>query len=183
MGGLIRPGLSAAMAFYTVWFLYSGMEGTARPSCSRAALSSTKVDLCDWFRTFWKAPFTFYGIYCSVLLVLSLRYIFDLVSTHSILEAIQAYNIFGAAAPATARDGEKKVPTQLQQISFGVDLALFIFSTGCDKVKSLGSTGQLIPLVIGGRRFLKVPFKIIVKSVRGDYGELFLMEMKGIRRI
>ena len=80
----------------------------------------------------------------------------------------------------TVQDGKKKV-TQLRQISFGVDVIVLILSTEfaikwnhIGGVQSLGSTAQLIPLVIGSTGLVKVLYKFIVKLVRGDYGELFL---------
>lgn len=129
-----------------------------------------------------KVLFTYHTVLCSVTIVRSVINTFATVYTRGISRV--AYKNFGfheEAASLKVGDGGEKV-TQLRQMSFlWTGLVAFILSTELSikwnhisGVESLGSTGQLIPLIIGGSGLVKVLYKIIVKCVRGEYGELFL---------
>ncbi|KAG8952321.1 hypothetical protein FRC04_004749 [Tulasnella sp. 424] len=49
-----QQALNVAMASYTLWFLFTGMDQMAHPPCSRYSFFYTKVDMYHWFRLFWK---------------------------------------------------------------------------------------------------------------------------------
>ncbi|KAG9050335.1 hypothetical protein FS837_006207 [Tulasnella sp. UAMH 9824] len=51
---VFQQGLNVAMASYTLWFIYTGMDQMAHPPCSRYSFFYTKVDMYHWFRLFWK---------------------------------------------------------------------------------------------------------------------------------
>jgi len=189
---LIELVLGTAVKLYGVWFVYIGMDGMAHPPCSRAVFFFTKVDLYHWMRTLLKVWFTLSAV---ISCLVTLKEISDLVWSMRKEKASRDEEAAPATrttrekkeAPATARDREV---TQLRRVSFPGHLVPFILSTEflikwnhINGVDSLGSTGQLIPLVIGGSGLVRVLYGIIKICRRGDYGELFLTQMKGIHRV
>jgi len=83
----------------------------------------------------------------------------------------------GEKVPAVVHKGQR-MKTTLNEMSFGSEVALFILSTELvitwnhiSGVGSLGSTAQLLPLIIGGIGLLRVLYKFITKCSRGHYSE------------
>jgi hypothetical protein len=62
LGWTIYHFLSVATTFYSVWFVYAGMDRMKHSSCSHYAFFFTRVDLYGWFRTLLKIAFTFGAI-------------------------------------------------------------------------------------------------------------------------
>ena len=117
-----------------------------------------------------KAIFTFYAVAWSVAIITDVPV------------ALLAVN--EETAPPSVQDEEK---TELRTVWFALDFVAYILSTEyvikwnhISGVDSLGSTGQLIPLIIGGAGFVKVLYKFIMNCARKKYSKLFLNYMKGV---
>jgi len=182
IGAIIQFLLKSAVVFYALWFLYVGMDEMAHPPCSRAAFFFAKVDLYHWFRILLKVLFTLATAFYGFAVLATLRGILQMVQVNGLARAASIICGFNEeVAPATVHKGERRV-TMLKDISFGVDLVVFILGTELvirwnhiSGVDSLGSTGQLLPLIVGGSELVRVLYKIIVKSIRRDYSESYMM--------
>jgi hypothetical protein len=181
IGQLVRILIGSAIVYYGVWLIYSGLDSMAHPPCSRTAFFFARVDLYHWFRTLLKVIFTIAAIYSSAILLSTLYGVIVLCRRLGFVSGMASILGFNeeqpsAAAPDPRTDGSGKPVTTLTHTSFSFELPLFILMielmikwNKIAGVHTISSTGQLIPLVVGGSGFVRVLYKALYKAARGEY--------------
>lgn len=151
-----QQALNVAMASYTLWFIFTGMDQMAHPPCSRYSFFYTKVDMYHWFRLFWKI--TMIPATCTVVFSLGwsllrlrvpgMRRLFD--------DAEHAWGrsqpIFWVLSPSFAL-GSTIASTEL-----------IIRWNHIQNVNSVGGTGQLIPLIVSCLSFIRLAYKLFTQA-------------------
>ncbi|KAI9892527.1 MAG: hypothetical protein M1814_001484 [Vezdaea aestivalis] len=173
VGQLIRSILSAASAFYLVWFIFIGLDqiGIEDGSCSRIIFFFAKVDLYQRFRTFLKVVSIFFALYAGSWILGAAYKIIKMsheLRGKSLLGAIFAFD----------EDRSTSNVTVLISTSFPLELVLFVLFVELtirwnhiSGVNQLSSTGQLLPFIVGASSLVRVVYKAIYKKYRGDYRE------------
>lgn len=152
LGSLIRFSLGVGFCAYGVWFTFKGMDNMKHPPCSTFAFFIVRVNLYGWFRTFWKIMFTLGALMYAAIIIggvptLVMRY-------WQFLWAPVKQDF----ASQDMEDGNPKTvdTTSTSNLTLSTGLILFIIGVEMmvrwnhiEGVDSLGSTGQLLPLIIG----------------------------------
>lgn len=186
IGRIIQFCLGAALQLYALWFVYVGMDAMAHPPCSRWVFFFAKVDLYGWYRTFLKVMFTLSAVAVAIILYRTLR-CFVAVGHHVGFGKSLAMTLgFGEERPwwpTRENDGATVASriTTLKSMSVSLDLPFFVVFTEMtikwnhiDGLGRIGSTGQLLPLVVGLSNLVKVLYKVGFKAFRGDYRMRYL---------
>lgn len=169
-GRLIRILLGLGFCVYGVWYTFKGMDEMKHPPCSTYVFFFARVNLYNWFRTFAKIMFTAHAIGFALMIIVGFSFIViafwgraDTVTVPEMgLDEIGS-NDSGSGcrcSPSTASDrtrgGDSKSGSGFSKLSFSGALLLFITAVELmvrwnhiQGVDSLGSTGQLLPLIIG----------------------------------
>jgi hypothetical protein len=187
IGQIVRVLIAASSIYYGIWFVYVGMDHMAHPPCNRTAFFFAPVDLYHWYRTFLKVVFTLSGIASGFLLLESSLSIAHLWRKHGAISAVGKILAFheerttSNTRAATGHSGQQE--TVLTHTSFSLDLALFILTieliikwNHVQGVNTLGNTGQILPLTVGGSGLLRVLYKTIYKAIRKDYRQYIVHE-------
>ena len=185
IGQIVRVLIAAASIYYGIWFVYIGMDNMAHPPCSRTAFFFAPVDLYHWYRAFLKVIFTLSGIVSSFLILESSLGVARLWRKHGAISAVSKILAFheehtaSNTSVATGHSGQHE--TVLTHTSFSLDLALFILTieliikwNHIQGVNTLGNTGQILPLIVGGSGLLRVLYKTVYKVVRKDYRQYII---------
>lgn len=174
IGQIVRVLIAAASIYYGIWFVYVGMDNMAHPPCSRTTFFFAPVDLYHWYRAFLKVVFTLSGIASSFLILESSLGVARLWREHGGISAVGKILAFHEERTASGHSGQHE--TVLTHTSFSLDLALFILTieliikwNHIQGVNTLGNTGQILPLIVGGSGLLRVLYKTVYKVVRKDY--------------
>jgi hypothetical protein len=162
----------AAIMYYTIWFLYVGMDSMTAP-CPQYAFFFAKVVRCSlhsqrlnlltfsqdmyrWFRTFLKVLFTMAGFFftLSIFLFCIARRTFSPTRNGALA-------FFNPRESSRDDDGP-----QYTNISISLALAFFIVSTeliikwnDIQEVNNIQSTGQILPVVVGGGGLIRTIWK------------------------
>lgn len=174
IGGIIQLLLYCGIVFYGMWFIYTGMDQMAYLPCSTSAFFFARVNLFHWYRTFLKVTFTFLAVGCGIGLILLV---------YTVVSALITNGFWKTAAWITDfnedwkhRDDDDKVFLSLTNTYFGFGLAFFILSVELtirwnhiQGVQDIQSTGQILPLAVGGAGLIRVLYKFLIKAMRGDY--------------
>lgn len=153
-GSLIRLSLGVGFCAYGIWFTFEGMDGMKHPPCSTFAFFLVRVNLYGWFRTFWKVMFTLGALTYAVTII------------RGVIVVVRGWPLLWASAKEDStgqdmKDGNlKPVDTSTLKTfdTFVPSAGLILFIIGVEMmvrwnhiggVNSLGSTGQLLPLIIG----------------------------------
>lgn len=171
MGSLIRFSLGVGFCAYGVWFTFKGMDNMKHPACSTFVFFFVRVNLYGRFRTFWKVTFTVGAIGYAALILIGLGYLVIIYwkqrFTKQDPKVEDASQTGGISNPEPDR--------VLTRTLWGTALILFI--VGVEKiikwnhiqgVDSLGSTGQLLPLIIGLGGVFRVINNLILELF-GDF--------------
>ncbi|KIO21841.1 hypothetical protein M407DRAFT_28553 [Tulasnella calospora MUT 4182] len=154
--------VSVLIFWYTVWFVYTGMDQMAHPPCSRYLFSMAKVDMYHWYRVGWKIVVIPCAIMATIIFVASLRMVLLLLKK-----------------PEPKSESEKAMEAQISGVksySKYILLALTIFKffvlgftvasteliirwNHIQNVNSIGGTGQLIPLIVACLAFIRLLYK------------------------
>ncbi|RPB18844.1 hypothetical protein L211DRAFT_686771 [Terfezia boudieri ATCC MYA-4762] len=166
LGGYVRVLLGCGFIGYGLWFLFLGMDDmhNAFPNDCNYAFFLTRVDLFGWFRTFLKVLF----VCATIPAVLSLVFM-----TMSLVNATRWFLLDGGwqgrvkphTQSASSSEGEvaedekpglQNIKLRKQNVGFSGALLLFILSVELiirwnkiQGVGAIGSTGQLLPVIIG----------------------------------
>ncbi|OCL02541.1 hypothetical protein AOQ84DRAFT_443296 [Glonium stellatum] len=180
IGQIVRVLIAAASIYYGVWFVYIGMDDMAHPPCSQIAFFFAPVDLYHWYHILLKVIFTLSGIASGFLILESSISVFRLWSKDGAIPALEKILAFHEERTtldttiSTSHSGQRK--TVLTRTSFSFDLALFILTieliikwNHIQGVNTLGNTGQILPLIVGGSGLLRVLYKTLYKFIRKDY--------------
>ncbi|KAG8922928.1 hypothetical protein FRC02_011507 [Tulasnella sp. 418] len=186
IGRLIELGLTAAVTYYSIWFIYIGMDAMQAPPCSHYAFFFAKVDLYHWFRTMQKVFFTIAAVLCSILLMFTFASFITCTRASGFRKTLG--HIFGFQPDGTddevdnGRMPPEKTKLTLRSVNlsstafifFIVSTELVIKWNHIEGVHNMGSTGQLLPVVIGGGSFIRVLWRFLVKIINGDYRTSFI---------
>ncbi|KAF8440694.1 hypothetical protein BGX38DRAFT_1205406 [Terfezia claveryi] len=168
LGGYVRVLLGCGFIGYGLWFLFLGMDNmhNAFPNDCNYAFFLTSVDLFGWFRTFLKVLF----VCATIPAVLSFAFM-----TMSLVNATRWFLLDGGwqgrvkphTLSASSSEGEEapsedekpglqNIKIRKQNVGFSGALLLFILSVELiirwnkiQGVGAIGSTGQLLPVIIG----------------------------------
>ncbi|KAI9821374.1 MAG: hypothetical protein M1832_003380 [Thelocarpon impressellum] len=180
IGGLISTALSAAVIFYTIWFLYIGMDTMLAPPCSRTAFFFAKVDLYHWFRTFLKVVFTISAAMTGLFLV-ALLFVITPVLLFKLGPKQFLKSLLGIRRPSEdeteGTEPHRSDKLELQSIAFSFSpLAILILGTELlirwnhiEDVSAIMGTGQLLPVIVAGGGLVRVFWKFLVNLVSGKY--------------
>lgn len=162
IGGLIRFVLSTGFCVYGLWFFFAGMDHMRHPPCSTWAYFFAKVNLYTWLRTFMKIVFVLMGTIHSVVIFWPIAHKLCCTSSASNDDAV-----FGTQLELEPEDttrpkvgkgleGTSMVILSGSLISFMLTVELMIRWNHIDGVNELGSTGQLLPLIMAVGSFIRV---------------------------
>lgn len=169
MGSLIRFTLGAGFCAYGVWFTFRGMDNMKHPSCSTFAFFFARVNLYNWFRTFWKVVFIIgASIYGTIVVFGGFGL---LVGGWKLLTGHAKLSLSGHPAD---NGSEFDIPnTSKSNIAFSTALVLFIIGVELmikwnhiQGVNDIGSTGQLLPLIIGVGGTFRVVYRLFSKVLQ-----------------
>jgi hypothetical protein len=161
-----------AIVYYTIWFLYVGMDEMTAP-CPQYAFFFAKVvrcslhsqrlnlltffqDMFGWFRTFLKVLFTMTGFFFTLSIFLSCfaRRAFSPTTN-------------GPLAFFNTRESSRTDETQ-SYVNFGIIFVLAFLTVSTEliikwndiqDVNSIQSTGQILPVVVGGGGLIRTIWK------------------------
>lgn len=172
LGSLIRFSLGVGFCAYGVWFTFKGMDKMKHPPCSTFAFFLVRVNLYGWFRTFWKIMFTLGALMYATIIIgctptLVMRYWQFLLAPDKQDSASQNTEDGDPKAVDTASTSNLTLSTGL--ILFIIGVEMMIRWNHIVGVNSLGSTGQLLPLIIG----VGGMFRVIHCLFKGLWGKLF----------
>ncbi|KAG8893370.1 hypothetical protein FRC00_010640 [Tulasnella sp. 408] len=153
---VFQQGLNVAMASYTLWFIYTGMDQMAHPPCSRYSFFYTKVDMYHWFRLFWKismVPATMSVTFClGWCLVRLVTPGMKRISDDAELAWGRSHPLVWIISPSFAL-GSTIASTEL-----------IIRWNHIHNVNSIGGTGQLIPLIVACLTFIRLAYKLYTQT-------------------
>ncbi|RPB11479.1 hypothetical protein P167DRAFT_536632 [Morchella conica CCBAS932] len=183
IGGLIRFVLSTGFCVYGLWFFFTGMDHMRHPPCSTWAYFFAKVNLYTWLRTFMKIVFVLMGIIHSIVIFWPIAN--KLCCTPS---TSHDDTVFGAQSESEPEDtsrskaekgleGTSMVILSGSLISFMLTVELMIRWNHIRGVNELGSTGQLLPLIMAIGSFIRV---LHIFTKEGKKPESMSMEMDNI---
>lgn len=174
LGSLIRFSLGVGFCGYGVWFTFKGMDNMKHPPCSTFAFFIVRVNLYGWFRTFWKVMFTLGAVVYAGVIINGSPYL--IIKYWHFLwgrPAGQGSAVQGQTGGSDPKAGDT---TSTSNITFSTALILFIVGVEMmvwwnhiEGVNSLGSTGQLLPLIIG----VGGTFRVIHSLFAELFGKLF----------
>ncbi|KAI9841847.1 MAG: hypothetical protein M1838_003365 [Thelocarpon superellum] len=175
IGGIIQLALNAAIIYYTIWYLYIGMDTMIATPCSRYAFFFARVDLFHWFRTLSKVIFTMTGILVGLLLVGLLLGLLAFIHKMGPVRGVLVMLGVDAESDADAKEDEDK--HQITNVSFSfTPLAFFVAGTemlirwnNIAGVNTIAGTGQLLPVIVAGGGLLRVVWKSLIKLMSGAY--------------
>lgn len=177
MGSLIRFSLGMGFCAYGVWFTFKGMDNMKHPPCSTFVFVFARVNLYGRFRTLWKVSFTLGAISYAILILIVLGCL--VIACWRALQkrfTKQDPEVENASPAEISNPEPDRVLTRTLWST-----ALLLFIVGVEKiiqwnhiqgVDSLGSTGQLLPLIIG----LGGVFRIINNLLLELFGHFFKSE-------
>lgn len=176
IGWILRGLLAIGFCAYGVWFTFKGMDNMQHPPCSTYAFFLAKVNLYNWFRTFLKASFTIGAVSYAIGILVALGF--------GVFEFFTCLGRSPKDPNDLPSDDEKDTQqAEVQQAAglghavtttvgaVGPSGALLMFITAVELmvrwnhiqgVNSLGSTGQLLPLIIGAGGLGRVVWRILV---------------------
>lgn len=166
LGSFIRFLLGVGFCAYGVWFSFKGMDNMQHPPCSTFAFFLVRVNLYGWFRTFWKVMFTLGAVaYAAIIIVGSP----DLIVKYWKFLLMRPARR-GSGVPSQTGGSDPKNDDTPVRITLSTALILFIVSVEMmvrwnhiQGVNSLGSTGQLLPLIIGVGGMFRVIHNLLVE--------------------
>ncbi|KAH0610067.1 uncharacterized protein H6S33_012613 [Morchella sextelata] len=166
IGGLIRFVLSTGFCVYGLWFFFTGMDHMKHPGCSTWAYFFAKVNLYTWLRTFMKAVFVLMGIIHSMVIFWPIAHKLCCFPTSHNEEIDLAVASFGQSEIEPENTSRSKAEKGLEStsmvilsgslISFMLTVELMIRWNHILGVNELGSTGQLLPLIMAIGSFIRV---------------------------
>ncbi|KAI5849324.1 hypothetical protein DFP73DRAFT_540205 [Morchella snyderi] len=165
IGRVIRFILNIGFCVYGLWFFFTGMDHMKHPPCSTWAYFFAKVNLYAWLRTFMKVVFVLMAIIHSVVifspilfkLCCSARSIEDteLHDTSLELPGLETENTL-RSKPGKGFEETTMVILSGSLISFMLTVELMIRWNHIVGVNEMGSTGQLLPLIMAIGSFIRV---------------------------
>lgn len=168
LGSFIRFSLGVAFCAYGVWFTFKGMDNMKHPPCSTFVFFLVRVNLYGRFRTFWKVMFTIGAIGYAALILVGSGYLVAIYWKSLRQRFTKQDSEVEDISPTGISDPESsEVPTKILLSS-----ALILFIIGVEKmvewnhiqgVNSLGSTGQLLPLIIGLGGMFRVVHNLLLE--------------------
>jgi hypothetical protein len=170
LGGLVRVGLSLAISVYGIWFAFHGLDTMAeRPPCSSTVFFFAPVSIYGWFRTVLRIMSVCGTLATGVIFFISLLRISQ-DSRDWLKNWMQAEQDVEEGTT-----GDMGFPS-LQEIfialvmfaTFAVAVELTLVWSHVKGVYSVGSTGQLFPLVIGVAGLLRLAYILSRNFLRGD---------------
>ncbi|PGH01868.1 hypothetical protein AJ79_07805 [Helicocarpus griseus UAMH5409] len=170
LGHLFAVGLFLGTASYGVWFNFRGLDSLdVSVPCSSTVFFFAPVILHGWFRTFLKVVFI-----CATVIT-SIVWLFTLL--HVLLDSIDwVNNWIDVEYEEEDRSSEEVVFPSAMEITialiifslFVLAVELTLFWSRADGVYSLGSTGQLFPLVVGIAGLLRLLYILGKNYIKGD---------------
>lgn len=168
IGDLVRSILGAATCAYGVWFIFDGADRMINTECNSPIFVFARVSLYGWARTLLKV---------FLVLWLALMTVFLLLNTSAVLKDCSDYirnwtNVQELDSPTS--DDVMQPSWKIICLSF-IGLALLVVAieltlywNEVEDVYSLGSTGQVFPLVVGTAGLSRLLWKCGQDYIKGD---------------
>jgi len=176
----IASGFAVDLAIlcYGLWYIYKGLDGMQMDPCFESTVFFfARLRLQGRFRRFVAAAFTIISVVFCTILAAILRFFISVITDHRSISPLfeNIYDVQGRLIRPRAQ-GSRGTNEYVWIISviFPLDLVFFILSTeltisynAVNGVNTITSTGQLIPIVVGGTSLLVTLYEIWLKW-RGD---------------
>ncbi|KAJ6016260.1 hypothetical protein N7540_010851 [Penicillium herquei] len=168
MGDLVMSILGVATCAYGVWYVFDGMDGMMNTNCNSPIFVFARVSLYGWARKLLKALVLMGFIFLSIALLLNtlelLKYCRDYIKNWANVEDENSTHSAHVKQPSWKILCLSIVGLALLVVA--VELALFWNEV--EGVYSLGSTGQVFPLVVGVAGLSRLLWKVGYDYFKGD---------------
>jgi hypothetical protein len=197
IGGIIQMVIGAALVYYAIWYVYIGMDLMYHPPCSQYAFLFVKVvsghfgltttvahrdvqNLYHWFRTLLKVAVTISAVGVTIMILIFVVALFCCVKELPVVDTLKwilTFHIDELSQNQQEEASEEKPRIRLSNISVSLSMVFFILSTELvirwnhiQGVDTMGSTGQILPIVTAVGSFVTVAWQLVLKLMRGEFG-------------